>query len=39
MNGITVEMVASSWIDALGGLSQRYWELDGDENPENQWLR
>src|ERR1051326_1297426 len=24
MNGITVEMVASSWIEALGGLSQRY---------------
>src|SRR5215470_1266590 len=24
MNGITVETVASSWIDALGGLSQMY---------------
>src|SRR5262245_1931354 len=24
MNGITVETVASSWIDALGGLSQIY---------------
>ena len=22
MNGMTVEMVASSWIDALGGLSR-----------------
>src|SRR5262245_39336369 len=24
MNGLTVETVASSWIEALGGLSQRY---------------
>src|SRR5438034_7654122 len=24
MNGITVDTVASSWIDALGGLSHRY---------------
>src|ERR1700693_1030334 len=24
MNGITVETVASSWIEALGGLSHRY---------------
>src|SRR5262245_6488564 len=24
MNGVTVETVASSWIEALGGLSQMY---------------
>ena len=24
MNGTVVETVASSWIEALGGLSQRY---------------